>query len=103
MGLLKGLGKVVGTTMLGAAGIASSVLRACASGAGNDELANVIGKVQDKSFNAIQDMWTPDEQKNEAYYEAQEEKSMERAETAARVGAEKRREYERLKNSRNND
>ena len=97
MGILKGCAKLVGSVALGATGVASSVLRACASAAGMDEVADVIGTIQDKSFDTVQDMWTPDDQKTDDYYEAREEKHMQRAETAARVGETKRREYERMK------
>lgn len=103
MGILKGCAKLVGSVALGATGVASAVLRACASGAGMDELADAIGTLQDKSFNTIQDMWTPEEEKTEEYYENQAQKCMDRAETAARIGAEKREEYERLKSKMNNE
>ena len=39
MDILKGIGKVLGTTALGAAGVASTVLRGMASAVGSDELA----------------------------------------------------------------
>ena len=97
MGVLKTGLKVVGSAALGAAGIASTILRGVASAAGSEELADAIGSIQDKSFETIRDMWTPDEEKTEAYYEAQAERSMERAESAARIGEQKRREYERMK------
>ena len=97
MGFLKTGLKVVGSAALGAAGIASTILRGVANAAGADELADVIGSVQDKSFETIRDMWTPDEEKTEKYYEAQAERSMDRAESAARFGEAKRREYERMK------
>lgn len=97
MGLLKTGLKVVGSAALGAAGVASTLLRAAANAAGSDELADVIGSIQDKSFETIRDMWTPDEEKTEEYYEAQAERSMQRAETSARIGEQKRCEYERMK------
>ena len=97
MGILKGCAKVVGSVVLGTTGVASAVLRAVASGAGMDEVADAIGSVQDKSFDKIQDMWTPDEKKTDEYYENREEKHAERAQTAARIGTEKRQEYERMK------
>ena len=103
MGILKTGLKLVGSAALGTAGIASTILRSCASAAGNDELADVIGEVQNKSFNTIQDMWTSDEKKTEAYYEAQAEKSAERSENAFRSGESKRREYERMKEKMNKD
>lgn len=100
MSFLKGLGKVVGTTVLGATGVASTVLRGVASAAGMDAVADVIGNVQDKSFDTIQDMWTSEEEKTEEYYEKQMEKHADRAESAVRYGEQKRREYERMKKKR---
>ena len=100
MGIMKGCAKLAGSAILGATGVASTVLRACASGAGMDEAADAIGKIQDKSFNKIQDMWTPDEKKTKDYYEAQFQKNADRRETAARVGEEKRREIEKMRNSK---
>ena len=97
MDILKGIGKVLGTTALGAAGVASTVLRGMASAVGSDELADVIGSIQDKSFNAIEDMWTPEEKKTEEYYESQMNKSISRAESAVQYGEQKRREYEKMK------
>ena len=97
MGILKTGLKLVGSAALGTAGVASAILRTAASAAGSDELADAIGSIQDASFNKIQDMWTPDEKKTEAYYERQDERSMERAESAARSGEAKRRDYERMK------
>ena len=82
MGLLKGCAKLVGSAVLGVTGVASSVVRACVSGAGMDELADMVGKLEDKSFEAIENMWTPDEEKNDEYYERQ---------------AQKRREIEKMK------
>lgn len=97
MEILKTGLKLVGSAALGTAGIASAILRTAASAAGSDELADVIGTIQDASFNKIQDIWTPDEEKDEKYYERQGERSMERAEYATRSGEAKRNEYERMK------
>lgn len=97
MGILKTGLKLVGSVALGATGVASTILCTAASAAGADELADVIGSIQDASFNKIQDMWTPDEEKDDSYYERQEEKQMERRESAARSGETKRNEYERMK------
>lgn len=98
MGILKTGLKLVGSVALGATGIASTVLRGAASAAGNDELADAIGRVQDGSFEKIRDMWTPEEKKDDAYYDAQAERSISRAESATRRGEQIRREYERSKN-----
>ena len=97
MGLLKTGLKLVGSAALGAAGVASTVLRTVASAAGSDELADVIGDIQNKSFETIRDMWTAEEEKTEEYFEAREERRVERAENAARLGEQKRREYEHMK------
>ena len=97
MGFLKGCAKVVGSVALGATGVASALLRTCVSGAGMDEVADFIGTLEDKSFETIENMWTPEEERTEAYYEAQSEKSVARAEYAARSGEQKRKEIERMK------
>ena len=101
MGILKTGLKIVGSAALGTAGIASTVLRTAACATGNDELASAIGNVQDKSFETIRDMWTPDEEKNENYYEAQAERSARREESAYRSGESTRRDYERMKEMKN--
>lgn len=97
MSFLKGCVKVVGSVALGATGVASTLLRTGLSAAGMDELADAVGTIQDGSFNKIQDMWTPDEQKTEEYYEKQADRMMSRAESAARMGEEQRRKYEKMK------
>ena len=97
MSFLKGCAKLVGSAVLGATGVAATVMRTAASGAGMDEIADMIGTVQDKSFNTIQDMWTPEEAKTEEYYEKQAINSARRAESAYNTGEQKRREIERMK------
>lgn len=97
MGILKTGLKLVGSAALGTAGIASAVLRTAAVASGSDELADVIGNIQDKSFDKIRDIWTPEEKKTDEYYEAQAERSADRAESAAREGEAFRRKYERMK------
>ena len=101
MGILKVGLKIVGSTALGTAGIASAILRKCAYAAGSEELANAIGNIEDKSFDTIRDMWTSDDEKNEKYYEAQAERQAERAENAMRSGEAMRREYEKAKENNN--
>lgn len=103
MGILKTGLKLVGSAALGATGLASTILRGCVNAAGMDELAEAIGTVQNKSFDTIQDMWTPDNQKNDEYYEAREEKHFDRADSARRIGESKRREYERLREKAENE
>ena len=96
MGFLKTGLKIVGSVALGATGVASTVLRGAANVAGAEGLANAIGAIQDKSFETISDMWTPEEEKNEEYYEAQAEKRERRAESSANYGERKRNELEKM-------
>lgn len=103
MGILKTGMKLVGSVALGATGIASTLLRSVACASDNDALADTIGNIEDKCFESIRDMWTPDEKKTEEYYEAKEERSQKRAENAARSGEARRKEYEELKAKRNQD
>ena len=95
MGILKTGLKIVGSAALGTAGIASSLLRKCACATGNDGLADVIGSLEDKSFDTIRDMWTPEEKKDDEYYENQAYRSEKRAEAAASGGESLRRQYEK--------
>ena len=97
MSILKTGLKVLGSAALGTAGVASTILRKCACASGNDELANIMGNIQDKSFNTIQDMWTPEEKRTDAYYENQLYRSEERAEYAMRDGEKLRSDYEKMK------
>lgn len=99
MSLLKTGLKIAGSAALGTAGIASTILRTAACATGKDELASALGSVQDKSFETIRDMWTPDEKKDEKYYEDQAERCARREESAYRSGEAKRQEYERMKES----
>lgn len=98
MGLLKFVGKTIGSAALVVTGTASALVRQCAYAAGNDELGDAIGGLQDKSFDTIRDMWTPDEEKDDSYYEKQAERSADRTESAIRSGEAKRLEYEQRKN-----
>ena len=100
MGLLKFVGKTIGSAALVVTGTASALVRQAAYAAGNDELGDAVGNLQDKSFDTIRDMWTPDEEKDEEYYERQAERSADRTQSAIRSGEAKRREYERLKEQR---
>ena len=102
MGFIKGCLKVAGSAALGAAGVAAAVLRTGAPAVGSDELADAIGSLEDKSFETIRDIWTPEEEKTEKYYEAQAERSARRAESARSSGEAKRREFERLKEKARN-
>lgn len=79
MGILKTGLKLVGSVALGTVGVVSTVLRTAANAADSDGLADAIGNIQNKSFDTIRDMWTPDERKDNEYYESQDMKSEERA------------------------
>lgn len=97
MGILKTGLKLVGSAALGATGIASAFLRQCANVAGADELADAIGSIQDKSFDKIQDIWTSDDKKDDEYYQRQEYRHIQSAESSAKAAERKRAEYERMK------
>ena len=95
MGLLKIGLKIIGSAALVTTGVASTVLRTCSVAAGKDELADNLGGIQDMSFDTIRDMWTPDEKKDDKYYEAQAERSADRADNAMRAGNKLRQEYDK--------
>ena len=57
MGILKGVGKVLGTTVLGATGIASSVLKGMFDTVGVELGSEIFGAAKDASFNGIRNMW----------------------------------------------
>ena len=97
MEILKTGLKLAGSAALGTVGLASTLLRQLAYATGSDEVAALVGGIQDASFEAIHDMWTPEEERTDAYYEAKGERAMCRAESAARAGEKVRREYERRK------
>lgn len=103
MGILETGLKLVGSVALGAVGVASTVVRTCASGAGMDGVAEVVGSLQDKSFDTIRDMWTPDEEKNEEYYEQMAERSQQRRENAQRNGQRQREKIEKAREKMNKE
>ncbi len=78
MGLLKGALKLVGSAALVVTGTASAIVRQVANATDNPELENLVGRAQDASFNKIKDMWTSDDEKDDKYYENQQEKSLDR-------------------------
>ena len=78
MGVLKFVGKTLGTATLVVTGSASALVRKAASMADNAELESLLGRAQDASFNKIKDMWTADDKKDGKYYDNQNLKSMER-------------------------
>ena len=97
MGLLKGALKLAGSAALVATGAAATLVREAGSATGSDVLSDVAGTIQDASFEKIRDMWTPDEKKDDAYYEAQAKRSERRAEDAERRGSQFRKQYEKEK------
>ena len=97
MGLLKGALKLAGSAALAATGAAATLAREAGSATGSDVLSDVAGTIQDASFEKIRDMWTPDEKKDDAYYEAQAKRSERRAEDAERKGSQFRKQYEKEK------
>ena len=106
MGLLKFVGKTIGSAALVVTGTTAALLRTAACAAGKEETAETAGSIQDASFEKIREMWTPKkhfatEEEAEEYYEAQEqareERSVARAESAARDGEQLRRDQERAR------
>ena len=57
MGIIKGIGKVLGTTVLGVTGVASTVLKGVFDTAGVELGSEVFGAAKDASFNGIRNMW----------------------------------------------
>lgn len=57
MGIIKGIGKVLGTTVLGATGVASTVLKGMFDTVGVELGSEVFGAAKDASFNGIRKMW----------------------------------------------
>jgi len=97
MGLLKGALKLAGSAALAATGAAATLAREAGSATGIDVLTDIAGMAQDASFEKIRDMWTPDEKKDEAYYEAQAKRSERRAVDAEHRGSQFRKQYEKEK------
>lgn len=60
MGIIKGIGKVLGTTVLGATGVASTVLKGMFDTVGVELGSEVFGAAKDASFNGIRKMWDSD-------------------------------------------
>ena len=60
MGIIKGIGKLVGTTVLGATGVASTVLKGMFDTVGVELGSEVFGAAKDASFNGIRKMWDSD-------------------------------------------
>lgn len=95
MGLLDGTLKLAGSVVLAATGVVATVAREAGNATGIDILTDVAGTIQDASFEKIRDMWTPDDEKDDAYYEAQAERSERRATSAEHTGQQFRKRYEK--------
>ncbi len=57
MGIIKGIGKVLGTTVLGATGVASTVLKGVFDTAGVEIGSEIFGAAKDASFNGLRNIW----------------------------------------------
>ena len=100
--LMTGL-KVVGSAALGTVGVVSHAFRSAVYATGHEEAADFIGSIEDGSLNAIRDMWTPEDERTDQYYEDMDEKSERRRASAEREGERFRKEYEEAKNKRRED
>ena len=60
MGIIKGCAKVVGSVVLGATGVASTVLKGMFDTAGIELGSEIFGAAKDASFNGIRNMWDSD-------------------------------------------
>ena len=60
MGIIKGIGKVLGTTVLGVTGVASTVLKGMFDTVGVELGSEVFGAAKDASFSGIRKMWDSD-------------------------------------------
>lgn len=57
MGILKGCAKMIGSVVLGATGVASTVLKGMSDTVGFELGSELFGAVKDGSFNGIRNMW----------------------------------------------
>lgn len=57
MGIIKGIGKVLGTTVLGATGVASTVLKGVCDTVGVELGSEIFGAAKDASLDGIRSMW----------------------------------------------
>ena len=60
MGIIKGCAKVVGSVVLGATGVASTVLKGMFDTVGVELGSEIFGAAKDASFNGIRSMWDSD-------------------------------------------
>jgi len=96
--------KVVKTASWGTVGVISNAVRIAAGAAENEQLESFVGDLQDKSFNRINDIWTPDEKKNDDYFEAQMERNAELADSAVRASQKLReRSHNHTKSNHSDD
>lgn len=58
MGLFKTVGKTIGTTILTATGVTSTVLKTCSDHVGFELGSEIFGSAKDASFNGIKKMWS---------------------------------------------
>lgn len=72
MGIIKGIGKVLGTTVLGATGVASTVLKEMCDTVGVDIGSEIFGAAKDASFNGIRNMWGAEPPEEEEYLTEEE-------------------------------
>lgn len=72
MGLIKGIGKVLGTTVLGATGVASTVLKEMFDTVGVDVGSEIFGAAKDASFNGIRNIWDAEPPEEEEYASEEE-------------------------------
>lgn len=61
MGILEGCAKIVGSVVLGATGVASSVLKGASDTIGLELGSELFGAAKDASFNGIRNMWDGDD------------------------------------------
>lgn len=72
MGIIKGIGKVLGTTVLGATGVASTVLKGIFDTAGVEIGSKIFGAAKDASFNGICSIWGAEPPEEEVYLTEEE-------------------------------
>ncbi|MBR5814440.1 MAG: hypothetical protein IKY37_08310 [Bacteroidaceae bacterium] len=91
MSILKGCAKLVGSVVLGATGVASSVLKGVSDTVGSELGSELFGAAKDASFNGIRSIWDSDEAQEtidkaeEASYGVEDVTRRKMAETAYRA------------------
>ena len=74
MGIIKGIGKVLGTTILGATGVASAVLKGMCDTVGVEIGSELFGAAKDASFSGIRNMWVGEEPEPAEYLTEEDER-----------------------------